>query len=124
MKKILPAILILVLISCKKSESPILKVRVQNNTNIILDSVHLTYDVTYYNFGTISVNATTPYHSYQTLPTAPTADVFINQQRVVAGRLFAPNSYPYPALDKGNYILKIFTDTTLPSGLNATFIKE
>jgi hypothetical protein len=123
MKNILWIALMLTALSCKKNEQSILQVRIQNDTNIILDSVQLTYDVTNYNYGLVDGNNLTAYHTFQKLPDAATATVIINGQQAFAGRLFPPNSYPYPLLSNGSYTLKIFTDTTLVSGYNAVLIK-
>ncbi|MEP6684785.1 MAG: hypothetical protein ABJA35_16050 [Parafilimonas sp.] len=124
MKKFLPGILLLILLSCKKSAQPVLQVRIANDTNIILDSVQLTYDLTNYNYGTVEENKETSYHSFQTLADAATANVVINGKQIIAGRIFPPNSYPYPILSKGSYTLKIFADSTLVLGYNAELIKE
>lgn len=117
--------LVLTMMSCQKSkyEGGIL-IRIENATSITLDSVRLRYDTSYYNFGTLEPENVTKYQIFKSMPDDPSALAKTGNNTFMAGPVIPPNSYPIPMLSSGKYTLKIFPDSALFFGFNASFIKN
>ena len=108
---------------CKKDEPSGVEIRIENSTDIAMDSVQLLYDNTNYNYGKIQPDSTTNYHFYETFIDAPATTFSSDGHKILSGGILPPNP-PYPYLADGKYILKIFADSLFPTGYNAEFIKE
>lgn len=116
--------------ACKKNEtSPSaiendVYIRIENETNITLDSVKLLYDTSNYNYGSVFTGKITTYHFFKKIPDYADASVIVNNMKIMAGLVVPPNSYPTPYLKNGNYTLQIFRDAISFSGYDARFIKN
>lgn len=122
---ILFGVLVLTMMSCKKSENEEgLMIRIENSTPITLDSLRLRYDTSYYNYGTLEPDSVTGYHSFKSMPDDPSALGKTGNNIFMAGPIIPPNSYSIPMLSPGEYTLKIFPDSTLSFGFNAKYIKD
>src|SRR5262245_17846305 len=126
MNKIRATILcLLILAACKKDGRGTMsgiEIRIENSTDVEIDSVMMVYDITYYNYGKISAGKTTPSHSYESMVDNPASTFVLNGNKILAGHIFIDP--PFPQLASGRYILKISADTTLSSVYNAEFLKQ
>ena len=124
---ILISLLVITLGSCKKSEPTGVMISIENNTSFTLDSVKLVCDTTNYNFGTILSGKATGFVFFKSMPDAPLAMADSGNKKILAGRLWPPNYYPYPNLANGKYTLQIFPVSSLfypYNAYNAKFIKN
>jgi hypothetical protein len=117
-------VLVIALVSCKKSEPDGVMINVENFTSSTLDSVKLFYDTSNYNYGTVLPGKTTAYIFFKNISETPVAIVILGNKKILAGRLMPPNTYNYPTLTNGKYTLQIFPDSTLFYFYNAKFIKN
>ena len=110
---------------CKKDEPGGIEIRAENFTDEEIDSVMLAYDITSFDYGKINPGETTSYHFYDSMvDNAATTFVLNNNNKILAGYILIDLPPGPPHLTNGKYTLKIFPDTTLPSGYNAKFLKE
>ena len=121
---ILISLLIITLVSCKKSKPEGVTISIENLTSFTLDSVKLFFDTTNYNYGTILSGKATAFIFFKSIPEHPAAMFDSVNKKIFAGYPIPIDEYHNANLANGKYTLQVFPDSTLYYLYGAKFIKN